>query len=122
MASDEADQAEGARRRNSEEAELSDRLRRLEERLGAAEAEKAAEEVRNAPKGSDTSGLGAALRLSTEFIAAIASGAILGWVADRVLGTSPWGFIILLMLGFAAGIVGIMRSAGMLGEPPGRKK
>jgi len=62
------------------------------------------------------------MRLSTEFIAGVIAGAGLGWVVDRLLGTSPWGFIILLLLGFVAGIMNAMRSAGMLGTSPGKKK
>jgi ATP synthase protein I len=58
------------------------------------------------------------MRLSTEFVAGVIAGALLGWLIDRWLGTSPWGLIVLLMLGFAAGVMNVMRAAGMLGGPP----
>lgn len=122
MASDDADQAGKAEKGKPGEAELSERLRQLEERLGTARAEEAAETARVAAQGSDASGLGSAMRLSTEFVAGTIAGAALGWVIDRLLGTSPWGFIIFLMLGFAAGIMNAMRAAGMLGTSPGKKK
>jgi ATP synthase protein I len=32
------------------------------------------------------------------------------------VGTSPWGAIVFLMLGFAAGVLSVMRSAGV--APP----
>ena len=45
-------------------------------------------------------GYGQALKLSSEFIAGIAVGAGLGWIIDRLAGTSPWGLIVFLLLGF----------------------
>lgn len=61
-------------------------------------------------------GYGQALKLSSEFIAGIAVGAGLGWVIDRMAGTSPWGLIIFLLLGFGAGVLNVMRSAGMVAD------
>jgi len=122
MASDDANQAGGAGKGNPGEAELSERLRQLEKRLGAARTEEAAQAERSAAQGSDASGLGSAMRLSTEFVAGVIAGGALGWGIDYVLGTSPWGFIVLLLLGFGAGIMNAMRSAGMLGTSPGKKK
>ena len=57
-------------------------------------------------------GMGYALRLSSEFIAAVAVGAALGWVIDRYAGTTPWGLIVFLLLGFAAAVLNVLRSAG----------
>jgi ATP synthase protein I len=31
-------------------------------------------------------------------------------------GTSPWGLIIFLLLGFGAGVLNVLRSAGMVAE------
>jgi ATP synthase protein I len=97
------------------EAELADRLRRLDEKLepvrsGASDGPAARND------GGDPGGLAKAMRLSTEFVAGIIAGALLGWAADRYFGTSPWGMIVLLMLGFAAGLMNVMRAAGMLGR------
>ncbi len=61
-------------------------------------------------------GYGQALKLSSEFIAGIAVGAGLGWVIDRLAGTSPWGLIVFLLLGFGAGILNVLRSAGAVAE------
>ena len=41
-------------------------------------------------------------------------GAGLGWLLDRVLGITPWGLIVFLLLGFAAGVLNVMRSAGVV--------
>jgi ATP synthase protein I len=47
-------------------------------------------------------------------------GAGLGWLIDRLLGISPWGLIVFLLLGFAAGVLNVMRSAGLsAGGVPG---
>ena len=61
-------------------------------------------------------GYGQAMKLSSEFIAGIAVGAGLGWVIDRLAGTSPWGLIIFLLLGFGAGVLNVLRSAGMVAD------
>ena len=37
----------------------------------------------------------------------------MGWAFDKGLGTSPWGLIVCLLLGFAAGVFNVLRSAGM---------
>lgn len=68
-------------------------------------------------KSGIASGYAVALRLSSEFIAGILFGAAIGWVIDRFAGTSPWGLIVFLLLGFCAGILSILRSAGMVAEP-----
>jgi ATP synthase protein I len=39
-------------------------------------------------------------------------GAGIGWTLDRVLGISPWGLIVFLLLGFAAGVANVVRAAG----------
>jgi len=62
------------------------------------------------------SGMGQALKLSSEFIAGVAVGAGLGWLIDRLAGTSPWGLIVFLLLGFAAGVLNVLRSAGLVAE------
>ena len=52
------------------------------------------------------SGFARGMRLSTELVAGVLVGAFLGWALDRLLATSPWGLIVLLMLGFVAEYAG----------------
>jgi ATP synthase protein I len=40
-------------------------------------------------------------------------GAGIGWLIDRALGISPWALTAFLLLGFAAGVLNVMRSAGV---------
>ena len=53
-------------------------------------------------------------RLSTELVGGVLLGAALGWVLDRWLGSSPWGLIVLVLLGFAGGVLNVMRAAGVV--------
>ena len=58
------------------------------------------------------------LRLSSELVAGVVVGTILGWGLDRLLSTSPWGLIVfMLLLGFVAGVINVMRSAGIAPKP-----
>ena len=71
--------------------------------------------------GASGKGYGEALRISTELVAGLAVGAALGYGADWLLGTSPWGFILFFLLGFAASVVNAIRAAGM-GKPQSRRE
>jgi F0F1-type ATP synthase assembly protein I len=55
---------------------------------------------------------GTAFRLGTEFVAAVLVGGGFGYLIDRLLGTLPFGLIIMLLAGFAAGILNMARAAG----------
>ena len=56
-------------------------------------------------------------RLATEFVPGVLVGAALGWGFDTLFGTSPWGLIVFLLLGFAAGVLNMLRTAGLVSEP-----
>jgi ATP synthase protein I len=57
------------------------------------------------------SGLARGLRLSTELVAGVLVGALIGLALDHWLGISPWGLIVFLLLGFAAGVRNVVRAA-----------
>jgi ATP synthase protein I len=96
---------------HTDEAALSARLQRLGERLARDQAGRpTAGEVR----ATTASGYARGFRLSSELVAGVLAGAGLGWLIDRWLGISPWGLIIFLLLGFAAGVLNVMRSAGVV--------
>jgi ATP synthase protein I len=98
---------------SADDADLSARLQSLDARISQASAQRAEAEPRSRPT-SDSSALGQAFRLSAEFVAGVVAGGILGWVVDRLFGISPWGLIVCLILGFCAGMLNLMRAAGMV--------
>jgi ATP synthase protein I len=67
-------------------------------------------------KAGSAAGYGQAVKLSSEFVAGVVVGAGIGWIIDRMAGTSPWGLIVFLLLGFGAGVLNVMRSAGVVAE------
>lgn len=72
---------------------------------------------------AQNSGLGRAARLGTEFIAAILVGTGLGLGIDMAAGTGPWFMLVFLLVGFAAGILNVVRVAAEMNAanppPPG---
>lgn len=52
--------------------------------------------------------------MSAELVAGVLVGAVIGWLLDRFLGISPFGLIVFVLLGFAAGVLNVMRSAGVI--------
>ena len=66
---------------------------------------------------SRASAMAVGLRLSSELVAGVVVGSILGWGFDRVMSTSPWGLIVVMLLGVVAGVINVMRSAGVGPKP-----
>ena len=59
----------------------------------------------------NSSSIGAAFKLSTELVSAVALGAIIGFILDKTFGTKPWLIIIFFFIGVVAGITNVIRSA-----------
>jgi ATP synthase protein I len=105
-------------KRSADEAALSARLSSLGERLGQARSRRSPEN-RSAPGArADPSAFARGLRLSSELVGGVIFGAGFGWLLDLWLGSSPWGLIVFFLLGFAGGILSVVRSAGVV--PPNR--
>ena len=94
--------------------DLERRRRELEASLATRRPDRL--EGKDDAKAGSVAGYGQALKLSSEFIAGVVVGAGIGWVIDRLAGTSPWGLIVFLLLGFGAGVLNVMRSAGVVAE------
>jgi ATP synthase protein I len=101
------------------EGDLSERMRDLDRALDVHRAARE-KELRAAVAPSSGRGYGLALRLGADFVAGIAVGAALGWGIDRWFGTSPWGLMLFLLLGFAAGVLSLLRTAGLIKFGPAR--
>jgi len=104
-------------KRRTDEAALSARLRRLGDRLGRQRPREPSEAGRG-PPAADASGYARGFRLSSELVGGVLVGAGLGWALDRVLGISPWGMIVFLLLGFVAGVVNVVRATNVAPAPP----
>lgn len=113
---DDARDKNGRKQSPTDEAALSARLRRLGERLEHTASNSPSEPASRRSGNDDASAMARGLRLATELVAGVVVGALIGWFLDRWLGISPWGFIVFLLLGFAAGLLNLMRSAGVLTE------
>ncbi|GJE38336.1 AtpZ/AtpI family protein [Methylobacterium persicinum] len=102
------------------EGDLSARLRRLEAQIERKRPQ-VAPDTSARPRDTSRTPLGQAMTLSTEFVAGVIAGGILGWIVDHVFGTKPWGLIVLLLLGCVAGFYNVMRASGFAGSRPGRR-
>jgi len=111
---------EGEGRKSSspaEEAALAARLKRLGEAVNERRPAERAERPDIDPATASASARG--MRLASEFVAGILVGAAIGWGVDTWVGTSPWGLIVFVLFGFAAGALNAMRAAGTsVPKPP----
>ena len=68
--------------------------------------------------------MGNAMRLATELLAGVIVGGFIGWALDQWFGTAPIMMVVFLLLGSAAGILNVIRSAKAMqakGKPlPGK--
>ena len=62
-------------------------------------------------KNQNSSSIGAAFKLSTELVSAVAVGTIIGFILDKTFGTKPWLIIIFFFIGVIAGIINVIKSA-----------
>jgi len=57
-----------------------------------------------------------ALRYSSEFVASVLVGVGLGLLIDHFAKSSPWGLLVMMGFGMAAGLRNLMRAARQLSE------
>lgn len=96
----------------------------LEARIARARGRSSADAAAAPARMQNTSGaLTLGWRLGSEFVAAIIVGAGLGYLLDMFLPTRPWGMIVLLLLGFVAGVLNVVRAGKEINNaaavPPG---
>lgn len=56
-------------------------------------------------------GVGLAFRLGTELVVATMIGTLMGYSVDYYFGTKPWGILVGLIFGAAAGCLSVYRTA-----------
>jgi ATP synthase protein I len=110
---------------SADEAALSARLHQLEDRLSETRKDRnlraGQSDSRDGNPSASASAMARGFRLSSELIAGVLVGAAIGWGFDRLLSTSPWGLIVFFLLGFAAGVINVMRAAGVANKPADRQ-
>ena len=74
-------------------------------------AKKSIKNIRNNNQGSNAASLGKALKISTELVAAVVVGSIIGFLLDDWFDTKPLLTICFFFMGVAAGILNVFRSA-----------
>ena len=67
--------------------------------------------TKNNQKHQKTSNFGEAFKVSTELVAAVVVGTIIGFILDNWFGTKPWLILIFFFVGVIAGIFNVIRSA-----------
>jgi ATP synthase protein I len=85
-----------------------DELARLGERIDRARRVETPA-VKNDGAGQQQA-LGVGFRIGIEFVVAIIVATGLGWSFDRVLGTRPFGMIVMFFLGVATGMLNVYRA------------
>jgi len=81
----------------------------LGQKLDAIKAKQA--EAEQAEIQARQTAFGQAFRYAAELVVGVGFGGGLGWVLDRQFGTAPWLMILLVILGFAAGLLNLIRAA-----------
>jgi ATP synthase protein I len=97
---------------------LDERRKRLSAALAERKAEDAAEDRKNGQSEASRKGMALGLKISSEFISAIAVGGVIGYLIDWAIGSKPWGMILFVLLGFCAGVLSVLRAVGMVAQPP----
>jgi ATP synthase protein I len=105
------DEKSGGTEGAASDVDLARRLDRLSRELDAERRDRATAEE---PPHTGSSDFAWAFRLASEFVAGILVGIALGWGLDRLAGTSPWGLIGFLLLGFAAGVLNVVRTSSRM--------
>ena len=87
------------------------RLAALDHELSVAIARRRKADDKGPPDGGRSEGLGAGMRIAVEMAAAIGIGVAIGVLLDRWLGTTPWLLLLFFVIGFAAAILNVYRTA-----------
>ena len=110
------DDKAGGNPTSSDEAALSARLGSLDQRLSEIRDNRKVETDQSGTEDGNSAARASAMargfQLSSELIAGVVVGAAIGWGFDRLLSTSPFGLIVFFLLGFVAGVVNVVRTAG----------
>ncbi|WP_341760481.1 AtpZ/AtpI family protein [Candidatus Endowatersipora endosymbiont of Watersipora subatra] len=96
------------KKNSADDKERLDRLKTLKENLRVKE-----EDYNSQKANKEMVEIAPIIRLSSEFIASVIVGALLGYSVDYFFKTNPWGLIFFLVLGFVSSVFNIIRSTDL---------
>ena len=70
----------------------------------------------NTDNNRNSSSMGSAFKLSTDLVAHVAVGTIIGFILDSWFDTKPWLIIIFFFFGSIAGILNVIKTAKQMQE------
>jgi ATP synthase protein I len=95
---------------DDERAAFEGRISELGERLDKVKAQRQAEAEAELDAEMRGRGMAYGLRMAAELVAAVIVGGAIGYGLDRWLGSTPWLFLLFFVLGFAAGVLNVVRA------------
>ena len=93
-----------------EKAAFEGRISDLGERLDKVKAQRQADAQADLDAEMRGRGMAYGMRMAAELVAAVIVGGAIGYGLDRWLGSTPWLFLLFFVLGFAAGVLNVVRA------------
>jgi ATP synthase protein I len=93
-----------------EKAAFEGRISDLGERLGKVKAQHQTDAQADLDAEMRGRGMAYGMRMAAELVGAVIVGGAIGWGLDRWLGSTPWLFLLFFVLGFAAGVLNVVRA------------
>jgi len=84
-------------------------LNEIATRLEIAKKKIKKKQIKN--NGTNAASFGKAMKISTEFVAAVGVGTTIGFILDNWFDTKPWLIIIFFFIGVIAAILNVIKSA-----------
>ena len=108
---DDRSQSSGKRRMSPEDvAAFEHRVSDLGERLDKVKAQRQADAQTDLDAEMRGRGMAYGMRMAAELVGAVIVGAFIGIGLDWLIGTKPWLFLLFFVLGFAAGVLNVVRA------------
>ena len=86
------------------------RISDLGQRLGSVKAQREADAHADLDAEMRGRGMAYGMRMAAELVAAVIVGGLIGYGLDSWLGSKPWLFLLFFVLGFAAGVLNVVRA------------
>lgn len=115
MSSDDGGQAHGGGKLSPQDrAQFERRVSELNQKLGKVRAGREAGAKADSDAAESGRSMGQGFRMATELVAAVLVGGLIGFGLDRLFGTTPWLFLLFFLLGFAAGVLNVIRASNRM--------